>query len=52
MKLDLKLRESLKQESMTAVIPLSNEQQHFFYTIKEPNLGIEGTIKVDGQEHE
>jgi len=52
LKLDLKLRESLKQESMTAVIPLSNEQQHFFYTIKEPNLGIEGTIKVDGQEHE
>jgi len=50
MKLNIKLRESLKQEAMAAVIPLAPELQHFFYTVKMPNLGVEGSLKLGERE--
>ena len=51
MKLDFKMTPTPQQEAMVAVIPLTEEKQHFFYTVKMPNIESEGKIKVGNDEH-
>jgi len=51
LKLDFKMTPTPQQEAMVAVIPLTEEKQHFFYTIKMPNIESEGKIKVASDEH-
>lgn len=51
LRLDFKMTPTPQQEAMVAVIPLTEEKQHFFYTVKMPNIESEGKIKVADQEH-
>lgn len=34
------------QEAMVAVIPLTSDKKHFFYSIQAPNMFAEGDLKV------